>query len=391
MKGKAFLLAIAYIGFISLGLPDTLLGVAWPSLRETFGVTQSSLGYVFLGSGCGYFLSSFFTGRLLHLLGIGVLLAASTGVVALSGAAYGLAPFWIAFVGAAVIHGLGSGAIDAGLNHYAAHHFSPRHMTWLHACYSLGATFGPMIMTGALLWAGSWRIGYGVMAAVMLFMCGLFVSTRRFWNGGDAEPSAEPEVPHASMWTTLSHRAVWLQVALFFFYTGLEVTVGQWSFTLLTESRGISLETAGLWVTCFWGSIGVGRVFSGFIVESLGPDRLTRLSTILGVAGTAMIVAGIAPLTLAGLIITGLALAPIYPCMMTRTPERLGKSLAAHAIGFQVSAAMIGAALLPAGSGLLAKASLENIAWASLGMAIVLFLLHEFLLRRDQRALPAGA
>ena len=379
------LLIIAYIGFVSLGLPDTLLGVAWPSVRETFGVEQSSLGLVFLGSGCGYFFSSFFSGRLLQWLGIGALLAVSTGVVALSGVGYGYAPLWIAFVGASILHGLGSGGIDSGLNYYAAHHFSPRHMSWLHACYSLGATFGPIIMTGALLWAGSWRAGYASMALILLGMCLLFTATRGYWQDNDSDQEASTTVVPATIAATLAHRAVWLQIALFFVYTGLEVTVGQWSFTLLTESRGISLETAGLWVTGYWASIGLGRVLSGFIVERLGSDRLTRASTVVALIGTTLVVvSGSGPLTLAGLVLTGLALAPIYPCMMTRTPERIGKSFAAHAIGFQVSAAMIGAAVLPAGSGLLARLTLENVALAAMAMAFVLLLLHECLLRRPE-------
>ncbi len=387
-----FLLVIAYIGFVSLGLPDTLLGVAWPSVRETFNVQQSSLGWVFLASGCGYFFSSFFSGRILQLIGIGALLAASTGVVALSGTAYGFAPVWLAFVGAAILHGLGSGGIDSGLNHYAAHHFSAQHMTWLHACYSLGATFGPMIMTAAVLWAGSWRTGYAVMAVILLGMCILFTATRGLWKDeAKGSEASDPAPAPATMAATLAQRAVWLQVALFFVYTGLEVTVGQWSFTLLTESRGVSIETAGLWVTAYWGSIGVGRVLFGFVVERLGPDRLVRGSTFVALAGCVLIAVGPGWLTLVGLALTGLALAPIFPCMMTRTPARLGRQFAAHAIGFQVSAAMIGAAVLPASSGLLARNSLEAIAWASIAMALGLLLLHEVLLRQPEHVLESGS
>jgi fucose permease len=158
-QSTGLILAIAYLGFISLGLPDTLIGVAWPSVRDTFGRQQGDIAWIFFGTGTAYFLSSLFTGRLIGRLGIGMLLAGSSLLVAVSGFGYALSPVWGLFAICALIHGLGSGAIDAGLNHYVAHHFSARHMNWLHACYSLGATMGPVIMTSMLVWSHSWRAG----------------------------------------------------------------------------------------------------------------------------------------------------------------------------------------------------------------------------------------
>ena len=138
VQRSGLLLLIAYIGFISLGLPDTLIGVAWPSVRTTFALHQSSLGALFIGGGCGYFLASFFTGRLLTAMGVGWLLAASTALVTICAFGFARAPVWMLFVVCAFLQGLGSGAIDAGLNNYGAHHFSARQMNWLHACYSIG-------------------------------------------------------------------------------------------------------------------------------------------------------------------------------------------------------------------------------------------------------------
>ena len=177
------LLMIAYLGFISLGLPDTLIGVAWPSVRETFRLQQHAIAVLFVGTGCSYFLSSVFTGRLRNTLGIGVLLAASSALVACSTLGYALAPVWALFAACSLLHGLGSGAIDAGLNHYVAHHFSARHMTWLHACYSVGAMGGPLIMTGVMAGSGSWRAGYLMVAVLLLGLTLLFGTTRRLWNG----------------------------------------------------------------------------------------------------------------------------------------------------------------------------------------------------------------
>ena len=266
-SSRRLLLIIAYIGFISLGLPDTLVGVAWPSVRTEFGLRQSAVALIFFGAGCGYFLSSFSVGKLLNAFGVGLLLAASSALVAVSAFGYGLAPVWALFAACSLLYGLGSGAIDAGLNHYVAHHFSVRHMNWLHACWSLGATLGPLIMTRAIASAGGWRGGYLTVAAILVCLALLFAATRRQWDDpGDAQTEQRRD-DAVGMVQTLRHPLVRLQVALFFVYTGLEATVGQWSFTLLTESRNVAAESAGMWVTVYWGSIGVGRVVFGAVAE----------------------------------------------------------------------------------------------------------------------------
>ena len=385
-QAARILLVIAYCSFISLGLPDAIIGVAWPSVRETFGLSQASLGLVFVLGGAGYFLSSFFAGQVLRKIGVGMLLAGSSALVALAACGYATAPVWIAFAGFAAMHGLGSGAIDAGLNHYAAEHFSARHMNWLHACYSLGAMLGPLIMTTLLVRTGGWRSGYGVVAGILAALTILFIFTRRRW--GAPEQPAPESAPPLRLSATLLLPAAWLQIAIFFFYTGLEVAIGQWSFTLLTESRAVSPKNAGLWVTFYWGSIAVGRVLFGFLVETIGIDRLLRLSLCAVLAGAGLFAAHLTPwLDLLSLIAMGLALAPIYPCLMTRTPTRLGKAHAAHAIGVQVSAAMLGAALLPSAVGLLAENfGLEKITVALVAMAFALCVLHETLLARRPMA-----
>lgn len=382
------LLVIAYLGFISLGLPDTLIGVAWPSVREHFGRQQGELAWIFFGTGASYFLAGLFTGRLLSKLGIGLLLAGSSLLVAASGFGYGTAPAWALFASCALLHGLGSGAIDTGLNHYVAHHFSARHMNWLHACYGIGATLGPLIMTTMLVNLNSWRAGYLTVATLLLALTVLFACTRRLWDA-PPEPGAQPEeaatAPTLGMLETLRNGPVWGHILLFFIYTGLEVTVGQWSFTLLTESRGVAKETAGLWVTLYWASLTTGRILFGFVVDRMGIDRLLRFSMLGVLAGMALFAANGPPLLSAfALGLTGLGLASIYPCLMTRTPQRLGKARAAHAIGFQVSFGMIGAAAFPSVCGWLAQRSgLEVVAVVALVMAVMLQVLHEMLLRSD--------
>jgi fucose permease len=258
-------------------------------------------------------------------------------------------------------------------------------MTWLHACYGVGATLGPLIMTSVIAWRDSWRAGYLVVAMALFGLSILFALTRRKWGApGGVETAAQGDV--ASMGQALRHPIVRMQVVLFFVYTGLEVTIGQWSFTILTEARHLPVETAGSWVAGYWGSIVAGRVLSGFIVERIGIDRLLRASILTAMAGTVLFASDLpAPFSAVALSLTGLGLASVYPCLMTRTPQRLGRALASHAIGFQVGAAMIGAAVLPGLSGLLAQqAGLERVAAAAVFMALVVCVLHECLLRRTQ-------
>lgn len=383
---RRLLLVTAYLGFISLGLPDTLIGVAWPSVRDFFGRQQSDISWIFFGAGASYFVSGLLTGKLLKSLGIGLLLGGSSLLVAASALGYAVAPAWILFAACALLHGLGSGAIDAGLNHYVANHFSPRHMNWLHACYGIGATLGPLIMTSMLVSLGSWRAGYAAVGTLLLLLTGLFFYTRKLWDTPSPTTSTSSESDAAvSMLDALKHGGVWLHVLLFFIYTGLEVTVGQWSFTVMTEARGLSKETAGMWVTIYWASITIGRVGFGFIIEWLGIHLLLRLSMLGAVIGTGLFAANL-PFSSGALSLVGLGLASIYPCLMTRTPQRLGKAFAAHAIGFQVSAAMVGAALLPSICGWLAQSQgLEAVTLATVAMASALLLIHEAVLRFDRR------
>ena len=393
VKSPRLVLVICYIGFISLGLPDTLIGVAWPSVRETFQLRQSDIAWIFAGSGCSYFISSFFAGRLLKLTNVGMLLAASSGLVALSGFDYALARAWPFFAAGSLLHGLGSGAIDSGLNHYVASHFSARQMNWLHACYSVGAMLGPLLMTAMIASAGSWRWGYMIVAITLLLLAALFLSTQSHWadnanagSGDQAAPQLPSEEPAVTAGSALRQPLVWLLIFLFFVYTGLEVAIGQWSYTVLTETRGIEPKTAGFSVTIYWASILFGRIVFGFIVDRIGIDRILRLSTVTALAGTALFAWNPAPAAIpVSLALAGIGLAVIYPCLMTRTPQRLGKQTAAHAIGFQVAAAMLGAAALPSGTGFIPQyAGLPAVAIAILAAALVLFFLHEALLSSER-------
>ncbi len=394
-----FLLLLSYLAFISLGLPDTVLGVAWPSLRDRFGLSQAALGAVLAAGVSGYFLSGLVAGRLAGRLGVGGLLAASSGLVALGLVGYAAAPRWSLFFPVGAVIGLGSGAIDAALNGYAARHFPVRHLNWLHACWSVGATTGPIIMTAVLARGLGYRAGYAILAAALGAMALAFLATRRSWGDGERDATAAPAaaaelVLHQGAWGALRRGRVWLQIAIFFLYTGLEASAGQWCFTLMREGRGLGVEAAGSWTAAYWASLTAGRIVLGFVVDRVGPDRLLRAATVGAVTGAVLFAAGAGLPGRLGLLLLGASLAPMYPTLMARTPDRLGHATTPHAVGFQVSSATLGAAVLPGAAGLLAAhAGIGAIGPAAAVMAVVLWALHEALVRATRPALrrPAPA
>ena len=356
------LLGIAYIAFVSLGLPDGLLGVGWPSMRAFFGLPLDALGALLVASTLGYLLASFSSGWLLAHLSIGTLLALSCLLTACSLLVYAFTPFWMLMVAFGLVTGLGAGAIDAGLNTYVATQYSARTLNWLHACFGVGASIGPLIMTSVLAAGLPWQRGYLLVGTAQLALALCFSLTRAWWHGsGGTTGAAEDVVRPAATAQTLRLPAVWLSIALFFLYTGVEVTAGQWTFSLLTQARNVPTTTAGLWISIYWGSLTVGRVLFGAIV-GVWPVRVLLRVALLGIvlgAGLLWLNQG-AVLSFLGLALMGFALAPVFPSLIATTPERLGSAHTANAVGFQVAAAGLGAAAVPSLFGLVAdNAGLE--------------------------------
>lgn len=382
-KPSFFLLVICYLGFISLGLPDTLLGVAWPFVRETFGLPQAAAAAAFIAMGAAYGLSGSASGKLLGSLGTGRLLLLSSAAVTLAVFGYATTPSWGLFILASMMHGFGSGAIDTGLNDFVSRRFSARHMNWLHACFSLGAAAGPAVMTAAVSPNGAWRSGYLTVGIALLLLTVLFFFTRHDW--GQERPDHCPPPVRAPLRRTLALPAVRWHLWLFFVYCGVESAVGQWSFTLLSEGRQVTTALAGVIVTTYWTAIFAGRILGGFLVLRAGSARLVRLG-ITGAALSTLLLLPDAPpaLALMALLLTGLALAPIFPCLMTLTLERAGPAHSANAIGLQVTAATIGIAFWPSLAGLVAQvAGPAALPVVFAGMTLLLWVLHETGLHRQ--------
>jgi fucose permease len=384
---KLSLILLAYVAFIALGMQDGLLGVAWPSIRANYSIPLDSLGILLLAAVIGYSTSSFLSGVLVSRLGIGKVLAVSCALAGSALVGYTLVPSWWMMVMLGVAAGLGAGAIDAGLNTYLAAHFGEGWMQWLHACYGIGITLGPIIMTLALTTLTSWRLGYRVVGGFQLALAALLVLILPLWNrkgssAGIDEPKRLTDYK-TPMVETLRRSSVWLSAALFFMYVGAEVALGTWCFSLLIESRGINATLAGFFTGSYWGTFTFGRIVAGLYANRIGANRLVQGSLAVALLGAVLLIWN--PTELANLLavaLIGFAIAPIFPALMSGTSQRVGARFAANTIGMQMAAAGLGGALIPGLLGFLARQfSLEVIPICLVVVYLGLFGLHRLSIR----------
>ena len=330
-----------------------MLGVAWPSIRHAFELPLSQLGVLLTAATAGYLVSSFGGGPVVLRLGVGRLLVASSVAMVVSLTTFALAPAWPAIVAAGLLAGLGGGAIDARINGFAAatvHHARP---AWLHAFYGVGATLGRVLMTAVPAAGASWRAGYATVAAVLAAMTLAFTLTVNAWRVRVDTASA----PAPGLATTLRQPPVLAHIVLFFLYTGLEAAAGQWTYSLFTEARGVPPAIAGAWSAIYWGSLTAGRIAVTTVLRRASVAQTLRTTMVAAPLATLLIWIGTGPVAWAiGVALLGLALAPIYPLLVSATPGRIGTEHATHAIGAQVAAAYLGAAAIPGVTGILARA-----------------------------------
>jgi len=370
------LLLLCFTAFISLGLPDALLGVAWPTMADEFSTTLDRLGIIMTGGTIGYALSSFMIGAIVSRIGLAGLLIQSASLTVIALVLFVFVPNWYWMPLVALIAGLGGGGIDAGLNAYVEKHYSSRIMQWLHASFGVGVTLGPAIMTLSLAMTGLWRPGYLLVAFLMLLMLSAFIHYRGLWS--DQSDTGENDTQgSASMLATLKLPSAWLSMLAFFLYTSAEIGLGFWAFTLLTESRDVVLATAGLWVTIYWGSFTVGRVVAGVLAPKLGEMRLTLYGLFISLIGLVFFTLQMGgPGGVYGLALIGLGFAPTFPALLSTTSERVAKAHVTNLIGMQISAAGVGLVVMPLSLGLLvSNVGLDVLAHVFLAMTASVLLL----------------
>lgn len=350
------LLALIYAAFISLGLPDGVFGVAWPPMRADFSAALASAGWVTMVLTTASAVSGFASGWVLTRLGTGRVVAVSGFLTALALFGFSQAPAlgWILLL--TVPLGLGAGSVDAGLNHFVARHYDARHMNWLHGCWGIGATAGPMIMGAALAGGAGWQGGYRTIALLQLLLAVLFVSTLSMW-GRVSEQATQTHADDALARPAKKPPAwaPWLAPSLYLVYTTIEVGTGLWAASILVEGRGMAPASAGVWVAGFFGSIMAGRFAIGLVAVRLGNRALVRAGILVALVGAALFAVGGLPsgVALVGLVLLGLGCAPIYPSLMHEATRRFDADTARRVIGRQVAFAYVGCALGPAALGLL--------------------------------------
>jgi fucose permease len=378
---KRLVPALAALAFVSLGLPDGLVGVAWPSIRASFGLELDALGALLVSATAGYVASSFSSGHLLGRLNLGTVLAVSCGLTAAALLGYASAPAWPAMLAFGAVLGLGSGAIDAALNTYVATHHGPRMLNWLHACFGIGAASGPLIMTTVLESGSSWRHGYTIVGMAQLVLASCFVLTFRSWPRSDGAARAAENTRSVTTRATLRVPGAWLGIAAFFVYSGVEASIGAWTYTLLTEGRGTAPVEAGLIVSLYWGSLTGGRLLAAAIGGLAGVGLMLRVA-VWGVAlGVAIVWLNVsAAWTSVGMMLAGCASGPIFPLLVATTPARLGPEHAANAVGFQIAASAVGLSVLPGLVGVAADMfGVGVIARLNAALALVLVIVYRIL------------
>lgn len=382
------LLIILYLGFISLGLPDTVLGVAWPRMRLDLDSPLAWAGGLMSLTTALSVISSLAAGRLMKKYHAGQIMAVCALMTSLAMLGYGLAPVFAAVAGFTVLFGLGQGAVDSAVNAHMARHYSARQMNWIHSCWGLGATGGPLIFTTVFGLGWSWRTGYLTLFVVQLSLGLLFTATLGLWRNrpGEATPADEAKTSANDTAQYVSgpsnSRQAAAGVAFYFVYPGLEVVTGLWAASYLIEAMHASPAMAGAALTLYWATLTLGRLAIGFAADRFGNAVIIRAGLALATASLGLMLWPVFPdqaaTFTAGLGLLGLGLSPLYPTMMHETPRRSGPERSDQVISFQVGAALAGAAVLPLLSGLIIRqTSLEALPRLLVLFALLLIVTHE--------------
>ena len=392
----SLLLVIIYFAFISLGLPDALLGAAWPSLYPTLGVPISYAGMIAMIISAGTIVSSLCSDRLQRHFGTGRITAFSVSLTAAALFGFSFSSSFLQLCFWAIPYGLGAGSVDAALNNYVALHYESRHMNWLHCMWGIGASLGPYLMGFCLTHGWGWANGYRSVGTIQFVLSAVLLITLPLWKKKDAQrvtaKSKEPSSPPSGLSSILSLPSAKAILLCFFCYSALEATVGLWASSFLSLTIGVEPDIAAGFAGLFYLGITGGRAVSGFLSLRFDDDALIRggLRTIgIGLAFLGMSLfcsmlwtnqAALLPVMLAliGLVLMGLGCAPIYPGIIHSTPTHFGEDRSQAMIGLQMACAYVGSCFLPPLFGVLAR----RVSVALLPLYVFLLLALMFVMHR---------
>lgn len=349
------LLIIIYLAFISLGLPDSLLGSAWPVLHKQIQVPLSYSGIIFMIISIGTVISSLNSDKLIRKFGTAKLTAFSTLTTAIALFGFSISRSLIALCLFAIPYGLGAGAIDAALNNYVAVHYASRHMSWLHCMWGLGAMIGPIIMSAALANNENWPQGYRNVGLIQLSLTIVLFATLSLWKNSQNDEE-EKQGASLSLKEVFAIPGVVEMMITFFSYCAMEQTTGLWAASWMVNAKGIDAAAAARFASLFYTGITLGRAISGFITLKLNDTQMVRLGLGIITIGLLLILQDYSKVfALFGLVIIGLGCAPIYPSMIHSTPSRFGENNSQSVIGVQMASAYVGNTLMPPFFGLLVR------------------------------------
>lgn len=383
------LLIIIYLAFISLGLPDALLGSAWPTMFPEFDVPLSYAGIISMIIAFGTIISSLQSDRLTRKLGTGKVTAISVAMTAI--ALWGFSAsdsFWMLCLWA-IPYGLGAGSVDASLNNYVALHYESRHMSWLHCMWGVGATAGPYIMGYALTSGKGWNTGYQSIGIIQVVLTAVLIFSLPLWKDRKTveKGSQGKESKPLSLKEIIRIPGAKEVMLCFFCYCAIEQTTGLWASSYLSLSKGVDAKTAASFASMFFIGITVGRALSGFITMKLKDAQMIRLGqVIIGIGILIMLLPAGETLSLIGLILIGLGCAPIYPCIIHSTPEHFGADKSQAIIGVQMASAYVGTLVMPPIFGLIANhITVTLLPLYLLIVLIVMAVMHELLKRETAK------
>ena len=378
----SLLLAIIYISFISLGLPDSLLGAAWPSMYEGLHVPLSYAGIISVMIAVGTIVSSLLSVRVIRKFGTGKVTAVSVLMTALALVGFSFSHSIFQLCLWTIPYGLGAGAVDTALNNFVALHYKARHMSWLHCFWGVGASIGPYIMGYCLTGNLGWNSGFRAVGLIQAVLTALLFISLPLWKKSALSQEEEPKaVKNLKLKELTLIKGAKPAMFAFLLYCGLESTTGLWGSTYMVAAKGLSADAAAKWMSMFYLGITGGRLLSGFVTMKLSSRSMIRLGQAIALAGTIVFILPLPNYSIyIGFVLIGLGCAPIYPSLMHTTPENFGREQSQAMMGIQTACAYLGATLAPPLTGLVVeRMSVKLYPYLLLSMVILMIVAVELL------------
>lgn len=390
---KTFPILVAYLVFIVIGIASGLLNISWTYMQVTFNVSHDSLATLAPAAMLGGLAAAFLSGSIISRFSIGPVLVAGMAFTGVGLLGYAVAPVWIVLLGAAFVASIGKGTMDAGLNNFASANYGVSEMNWLHACWGIGLTIAPAIVTHFVVYqGGGWQASYVVVALGVMLIGLVILLSLPLWQIRSAGVDSRKDGARPPLRRSLRRPIVLIGLLFFFVYGGIEIGTGQLANTLLIEARNLPQAIASSWVSAYWASFTAGRITMGLLAMRLGDKTLLNICFGFTVVGALLLFLNVSDaLSFFGLIGMGFGLAAVFPILILQTNDRVGPAHAVNAIGFQVGCAGLGGAVLSGMGGVFAEyVGPESISLFIFVGALLTVALYEFMIRWEKQTLAAA-